>query len=92
MGGMICYLCWDNACQLKWMRPSFVGVFGAGEENYGDDLMCQRSEIRGRKSEYNQTGAKVMSDKRIVNGGWSILNPHLSALNYFLVLEYQLLE
>ncbi|MCG8498986.1 MAG: hypothetical protein MJB12_01080 [Firmicutes bacterium] len=54
--------------------------------------MCQRSDIRGRKSEYNQTGAKVISDKRIVNGGWSILNPHLSALNYFLALEYQLLE
>ncbi len=37
--GKVCYLWWDNACQLKWMRPSFVGVFGAGEENYGDDLM-----------------------------------------------------
>ena len=69
-----------------------MGVFSVGEEHYGNDLMYQRSETRERKSEYNQTGAKVMSDKRIVNGGWSILNPHLSALNYFLALEYQLLE
>ncbi|MCG8501535.1 MAG: hypothetical protein MJB12_14175 [Firmicutes bacterium] len=47
----------------------------------------------GRRSEggsrnITKQGRKVIIDKRIVNGGWSILTPHLSALNYFLALEY----
>ena len=32
-----------------------MGVFSAGEENYGNDLMYRRSGIKGRKSEYTQT-------------------------------------
>ena len=52
----------------------------------------RRSEVRGGKSEYGQTGAQSNQQQGGMNGERFILNPHLSALNYFLALEYLLRE
>ncbi len=54
--------------------------------------MNRRSEVRGRISEYNPTGAQNNQQRGGMNGGWFILSPYLSALNHFLDSEYQLLQ
>ncbi|MCG8498975.1 MAG: hypothetical protein MJB12_01015 [Firmicutes bacterium] len=45
-----------------------------------------------RRAEYDPTGAQNNQQQGIINGRQFISNPHLSALNYFLALEYLLLE
>ena len=46
----------------------------------------------GWRSEKTKQGRRVKQQPDAVQGGQLILNPHLSALNYFLVLGYPLPE
>ena len=46
-----------------------MGVFSGGEEIYGNGLMYLRSEVRGRKSEYNQTGTQSNQRQGVVYAG-----------------------